>query len=318
MLWQNTINQFGGIVVPESKLYPLSKAVAKWIPDGASVVSCTALETCIPFAAGHEIIRQKKKDLTLIGPISDILFDQLVGAECVKMIQAAWVGNVITGLGYNYQKAVENRRIVVEHHSNFTISLALKAASMGVPFLPTRTCLGSDLFHFNPGLKTVTCPFTGHTLAAVAAITPDVALIHVQRADAMGNAHLWGSLGITREACLASRIVILTAEEIVQTEIILTDPNRVIFPGFLVTAVCHAPWGAYPSPVPGYYNRDHDYFLEYQQSSKSPENLHKWLLRHVMKVSDREKFMEQIVGNSKMADLTIKKPSFTEPVNYGY
>jgi glutaconate CoA-transferase subunit A len=304
--------------VSGSKLYSLSNAISKWIQHGTSIVCCTALETCIPFAAGYEIIRQKKKELTLIGPISDILFDQLVGAECVKRIQAAWVGNVITGLGYNYKKAVESRRICVEHHSNFTISLALKAAAMGVSFLPTRSTLGSDLSAFNTGLKTVTCPFTGDMMAAVGHISPDVAIIHVQRADAMGNAHLWGSLGITREACMASRDIILTAEEIVPSDVISSDPNRVIFPGFRVSAVCHTPWGGYPSPVPGYYNRDHDYFLEYQQNSKTPEIFQEWMNRHVMDVLDRDDFMKQIVGHGKMENLAIKNSSFTEPVNYGY
>src|SRR5574341_274109 len=216
--------------MPSSKLLSLSEAVSRFVPDGSVVALGTALEALIPFAAGREIIRQRKRDLTLVGPISDILFDQLIGAGCVRRVRAAWVGNVITGSGYNFRRAVESGSIEVEDHSNLTLALALRAGAMGVPFMPTRTALGSDLFKTNPSLKTVACPFTGETLAAVAAIVPDVAIIHVQRADEYGNAHSWGNLGVTREACLASRHVILTAEEIVSPDVISSDPNRVVTP----------------------------------------------------------------------------------------
>src|SRR3990172_5211092 len=243
--------------MPTTKLVSLREAIAQFIPDGSTVVIGVGLESCIPFAAGHEIIRQRKRDLTLVGPISDILFDQLIGAGCARRVRAAWVGNVITGSGYNFRRAVETGAVDVEDHSNLTLALALRAGAMGVSFMPTRTALGSDLFKTNPSLKTIVCPFTGDTLTAVAAIVPDVAIVHVQRADEFGNAHAWGNLGVTREACLASRRVIVTAEEIVAPAVIASDPNRVFTPGFRVSAVAHAPWGAHPSPVPGHYNRDH-------------------------------------------------------------
>src|SRR3990167_5828608 len=133
-------------------------AVARCVPDGASVCLGTALEALIPFAAGHEIIRQRKRGLTLIGPISDILFDQLIGAGCVHSVRAAWVGNVITGSGYNFRRAVETGAVDVEDHSNLTLALALRAGAMGVSFMPTRTALGSDLFKTNSSLKTIVCP----------------------------------------------------------------------------------------------------------------------------------------------------------------
>ena len=139
-----------------SKLMKMTDAISRWVSDESSVVLGTTLETAIPFAAGHEIMRQGKKGLTLIGPISDMLFDQMIGAGCVRRVQAAWVGNVITGVGYNFRRAAEQRRIDVEDHSNLTISMALQAGAMGVTFLPSRTALGSDLFTTNPGLKTVT------------------------------------------------------------------------------------------------------------------------------------------------------------------
>ncbi len=254
-----------------SKLIPLSDAIGRFVPDGSSVAAGLGLEASIPFAAGHEIMRQRKRGLTLIGPISDMLFDQMIGAGCVQRVQAAWVGNVITGSGYNFRRAVESGALRVEDHSNLTIAMALKAAAMGVSFMPVRTALGSDLIVAHPGLTPIACPFTGGPLAAVAAIAPDVTLIHVQRADASGSAHAWGNLGVMRDACLAARHVVITAEEIVPAAVITSDPNRVIIPAFRVSAVCHAPWGAHPSPVPGFYNRDHQAFIDYRDGSKTPE-----------------------------------------------
>ena len=264
-----------------SKLTGLPEAVSSLVPDGSAVALGTAQETLIPFAAGHEIIRQRKRGLTLIGPISDILFDQIIGAGCVSRVRAAWVGNVITGSGYNFRRAVESGHITVEDHSILTLTTALTAGKMGIPFMPTGTALGSDLYQTNPNLKTMVCPFTGRKLTAVRAIQPDVTIIHAQRCDEYGNAHVWGNMGVTREACLAGRSVIVTAEEIVAPEVINSDPNRVVTPGFRVTAVVHAPWGAHPSPAPGHYNRDHRAFLEYRDASRTEEAFRRWLKKWV-------------------------------------
>ncbi len=300
-----------------SKLTSMADAISRWVMDGTSVAIGTTLETSIPFAAGHEIIRQGKKGLTLIGPISDMLFDQLIGAGCVKRVRAAWVGNVITGTGYNFRRAVEQRRIDVEDHSNLTISMALQAGAMGVSFLPSRTALGSDLFATNPGLRSITCPFTGQIHAAIAAIVPDLAIVHVQRSDALGNAHAWGNLGITREACLASRNVILTAEEIVSTEMITRDPNRILTPGFKVSAVVHAPWGAHPSPMPGYYNRDHAVFLNYQSQSKTQDLFASWMAQWILSLSSLHQYVETL-GYEYLSRLSITHHAYSEPVDYGY
>jgi glutaconate CoA-transferase subunit A len=221
----------------------LSESIARFVPDGSSVAMSLCLESLIPFAAAHEIIRQRKKNLTLIGPISDMLFDQVIGAGCVRKIRAAWVGNVITGSCYNFRRAVESHALEMEDHSNLTVAMALRAGAMGVSFMPARTALGSDLYNTNTSLKTITCPFSGERLTAVAAINPDVAIVHVQRADEYGNAHAWGNLGVTRDACLGSRRIILTADEIVSADVTSRDPNRVLTPGFRVSAVVHHPWG---------------------------------------------------------------------------
>ncbi|MGH2523329.1 MAG: CoA transferase subunit A [Anaerolineales bacterium] len=303
--------------MPTSKLLSLPDAIARFVPDGSAVALGTALESLIPFAAGREIMRQRKRHLTLIGPISDILFDQLVGAGCVRAVRVAWAGNVITGSGYNFRRAVESGAIEIEDHSNLTLAMALHAGAMGVPFMPTRTALGSDLFKTNPSLKTLACPFTGEALTAVAALTPDVAIIHVQRADEFGNAHAWGNLGVTREACLASQHILLTAEEIVSPEVISSDPNRVVTPGFRVSAVVHAPWGAHPSPVPGYYNRDHQMFLDYQLESQSPEAFAQWRAKWVEGVQTNDDYSARL-GKQRMAELELKNHTFAEAADYGY
>jgi glutaconate CoA-transferase subunit A len=303
--------------MPTTKLISLPQAIAQFVQDGSTVVMGAGLESCIPFAAGHEIIRRRRRHLTLVGPISDILFDQLIGAGCVRAVRAAWVGNVITGSGYNFRRAVEGGQIQVEDHSNLTLALALRAGAMGVPFLPARTAMGSDLFSTNPGLKTVTCPFTAERLTAVAAIVPDVAILHVQRADSAGHAHLWGNFGVTREAALASRHVILCAEEIVAAEVIERDPNRVLLPGFRVSAVVHAPWGAHPSPVPGHYNRDPQMFVSYQRESQTPDAFAAWQARWVDGVRDRDGYLA-LLGQARLAGLALKTHAISESVDYGY
>jgi glutaconate CoA-transferase subunit A len=303
--------------VPKSKLISLAEAIGRFVADGNSVAMGLCLEALIPFAAGHELMRQRRRDLTLVGPISDMLFDQLIGAGCASRVRAAWVGNVITGSGYNFRRAVETRTLTVEDHSNLTLAMALKAGAMGVPFLPARTALGSDLFSANPGLTPLRCPFTGELLAAVAAIRPDVAIIHVQRSDEYGNAHAWGSLGVMRDACLASRQVLITAEEIVPHEVITRDPNRVVTPGFRVGAVVHAPWGGHPSPVPGCYNRDHQVFIDYRDSSKTPDDFKRWKKRWVDSVRSPQNYIN-LLGKKRLSDLSIKHHDFSEPVDYGY
>ncbi len=319
----------------------MREAIARLVPDGASVVMGTALESLIPFAAGHELIRQRRRDLTLVGPISDMLFDQLIGAGCVARVIAAWVGNVSAGLGHNYRRAVEQgvpRPLTVEDHSNYTMALALLAGAHGVPFMPTRSVLGSNLPDSNPALQIERSPVPlwppqpsnnggswgeeagrgEHVpLVLVPALEPDVAILQVQRADADGNAHAWGNLGVTREAGLASRRVILVAEEIVPREVILSDPNRVLLPGFRVDAVVHEPFGAHPSPVQGYYGRDNAYFDEYHAQTRTPEGFVAWLAEWVEGVPDRAGYLARL-GAARREALLPREHRYAAPVDYGY
>ena len=301
------------------KLRTLHDAIAQDVEDGDSVAMGCALESLIPFAAGYEIIRQKKTNLTLIAPISDMQFDQLIGAGCVKKVIASWVGNVAAGLGHNYRRAAEAglpHPIEIEEHSNFTIGLGLQAAASGLPFLPTRSVRGSDFAH-SPQFSTVKCPFTGDELLAVKAIQPDVTILHVQRADHQGNAHAWGNLGVMKEAALAAKKVILTCEEIVDHAVILSDPNRTLIPGFLVSSVVHQPFGSHPSPAQGYARRDDDFYFEYHKQSRSREGFENWLQSWVLGVNDHQSFLDRL-GADRMNRLVPRESLFTPSVSFSY
>jgi glutaconate CoA-transferase subunit A len=295
-------------------------AVARFVPDGSSVVMGAALESLIPFAAGHEIIRRQVCDLTLIGPISDILFDQLIGAACIRKVIAAWVGNVSAGLGHNYRRACEQgipHRLEVIDHSNFTISLALLAGGLGAPYIPTYSLLGTDILRTNPAFRQSISPFGGEKILLVPSLQPDVAILHVQRSDENGNAHAWGNLGISEEAALASQRIIIIAEEVVPHQIIVSDPNRVLAPSFKVCAVVREPGGAHPSPVQGYYNRDHEYYHEYHRATRTVERNAEWLGKWVAAVKDRAEYLQKL-GKERRQGLQLKEHRYAAPVDYGY
>jgi glutaconate CoA-transferase subunit A len=297
----------------------MREAVARFVPDGASICMGAALEALIPFAAGHELIRQRRRDLTLIGPISDILFDQLIGAGCVRRVIAAWVGNVSAGLGHNYRRAVEEQipaPLEVLDHSNLTIAFALQAAALGVPYLPTRSLLGTDLPRSNATFKEAADPWSGAPLLLVPAIVPDVAILHVQRADEEGHAHVWGTLGVARPAAFAARQVILVAEEIRPSERILSDPGLVLAPALKIAAVVHQPFGAFPSPVQGCYGRHHDFFHRYHDESRTVDGFQKWLAHWVHDVPDWTGFLSRLDAGV-LEGLRVKRPQLSEPLDYG-
>ena len=302
-----------------SKLLPLAEAVRRHVPDGSAVVLGTALECLIPFGAAHELIRQRRRGLALVGPISDVCFDQLVAAGCARRVVAAWVGNVQHGSGYGFRRALEQgipHPLEVEDHSNFTIALALEAAALGVPYLPTRTALGSDILARNPRLRSAACPFTGMPLVLVPALAPDVAILHVQRSDADGNCHAWGPTGVSAAAGKASRAVIVVCEELVAPDVIRSDPNRLLVPGFLATAVVHQPWGAHPSPVQGHYNRDHALYADWHRCSASAEGAEAWLREWVRELPDHEAYLARL-GRERLDALRPKARRLAAPVDYG-
>ncbi len=293
--------------VPVKLKRSLREAIAEQVHDGDAIALGLALESGIPFAAVHEIIRQRRRDLTLIGPISDMAFDQMIAAGTVAKVIAAWVGNVAGGSGYGFRRAYEQgqpRRIVMEDHSNFTVGLALKAAAMGLPYLPTFTGIGGDIVRGHPRIRPIGDPFGGPELLAVGALRPDVAIIHVQRADAQGNAHLWGNLGLTVEAAYAARRTIVLCEEVVSEAVIRSDPNRTMIPGFLVSAVVEEPGGALPSSVQGYWRRDFEPFLAYHRMSRTPEGFQSWLREWVLDLPDRPAYLQHM-GEAALVRLRV-------------
>jgi glutaconate CoA-transferase subunit A len=293
-------------------------AVAEFVPDGSSVAMGLQMEQMIPFAAGHEIIRQKKRNLTLIGPISDILFDQMIGGGCVETVIAAWVGNVMMGSAYNFRRAVEQDAIKVFNMSNFAVALALQAGAMGVPFLLTKTALGTDTAKGNHFFYQIFSPFAPkESLWAVRALNPDVTIVHVQRADSEGNAHCWGNFGVIIEGVRAAKRVILIAEEIVPAQVIASDPNRTVIPGFLVNAVVECPYGAHPSPVQGYYNRDNDFFRDYHEQTKAKNDSDAWLDRWVYGVPDRQAY-SGLLGASRVESLEVTHHAYAAQTDFGY
>jgi glutaconate CoA-transferase subunit A len=301
-----------------SKLLTMRSAIADLVADGASVALGLQLEQMIPFAAGQEIIRHKKRDLTLIGPISDILFDQLIGAGCIKEVIAAWVGNVMMGSAYNFRRAVEQDGMKVFNLTNFSVALALQAGAMGVPFLPTRTALGSDITKGNHFFSPIFSPFAHkEPLWAVRALNPDVTIVHVQRSDRDGNAHCWGNFGVMLEGVRAAKRVIVVAEEIVEPEVIASDPNRTVIPGFLVNAIVECPYGAHPSPVQGYYKRDDAFFRQYHEQTKARADSEAWLERWVYGVADRRAYMNQL-GACRVEELGVKQHAYAASTDYGY
>lgn len=289
----------------------MSEAIARHVPDGSSVAIGTCLEPAIPFAAGHELIRQRRRDLELVGPISDALFDQLIGAGCVRRVTAAWVGNVSEGLGHCYRRAAERsvpRPIEIHDHSNFSIGLALWAAAWGSPYIPTVTLLGSDIAAGNPGLE----PADGYV--KVLPVRPDVAIVHVQRADAEGRAHYWGPLGITEEAGLAAGEVIVVCEDLVDEAVILSDPARILFPDFKVVAVVHEPGGCHPAPLQGWWRRDHRAHHQYAEASRTESGFEAWLHEWVLALPDRAAYMSKVGASAPR--VTVSRPSI--PADYGH
>lgn len=289
----------------------MAEAIAA-IEPGDAVALGLALEHAIPFAAGHELIRQDTDDLTLVGPITDGLFDQLIGAGLVSRVRAAWVGNVSAGSAYCFRRAVEAGDLAMENHSNFSMALSLQAGALGVPYLPTRSLLGSDVFAESDRFREAEDPYSGDRLALVPAIEPDWAIVHVQRASPAGDAHFWGNTGVTEEAVGAADRVILTTESIVADDVITSDPSRTSITRESVAAVVECPYGAHPSPMAGRYNRDHDHFLDYHARTREPDGFDAWADEWVHGVSDRAAYMERVD-----ADLQIDEPATAAEVEYG-
>ena len=294
-----------------SKFIPLSEAISKFVNDGDTVYAA-GFTHLIPFAAGHEIIRQGKKDLTLARATPDLIYDQMVAAGCAKKVVFSYMGNPGVGSLRLVRAALEKGQLEWEEYSHFGMITRLQAGASGLPFLPMKQTGASDLERANPKIKRIADPYGGPDLIAVPALTPDVAIVHVQRADASGNAHLWGIIGEQKEAAFAAKKVILTAEEIVDESVIRSDPNRTMIPGLIVSAVCHVPYACHPSYAQGYYDRDNEFYLAWDKISESPEDVKKYLDEWVYGVKDRDEYWQKL-GAQERLKVT---PQPSEPINF--
>ena len=269
-----------------AEILSLKEAVGAMVHDGDSVV-LEGFTHLIPFAAGHEIIRQGRRDLTLARMTPDLIYDQLIGMGCVRKLIFSWGGNPGVGSLHRLRDAVEQgwpRPIELEEHSHAGMANAYAAGASGLPFAVLRGYRGTDLPGVNPAIKEIACPFTGERLAAVPAIRPDVAIIHAQKADRQGNVLLWGIIGVQKEAVLAASRSIVTVEEVVDE--LEPHPGAAVLPAWVVDAVAVAPCGAHPSYAHGYYERDNAFYLAWDAISRDRDRFLAWMRRHVLGTAD--------------------------------
>jgi len=297
-----------------SRLITLSDAIAEYVRDGDSIYAA-GFTHLIPFAAGHEIIRQKRRDLVLARATPDLIYDMMVGAGCARKVIFSYSGNPGVGSLRIVRAEIEAGRLEWEEYSHFAMITRLAAGAMGVPFLPMNATGAGDLERANPQFRRIRDPYSDGEVVTVPALHPDVAIVHAQRADADGNCHLWGILGEQREAAFAARKVILTAEEIVDPAVIRSDPNRTLIPGMVVSAVCHVPHCAHPSYTQGYYDRDNVFYLDWDKISADPARVQAWLEEWVYGVRNRDEYWKKL-GPAAHDRLKIE-PLWSEPVNYG-
>jgi len=297
-----------------TKLCSLKDAVANYVHDG-DIVYCAGFTHMIPFAAGHEIIRQGRKNLTLARATPDLIYDQLVAAGCARKLIFSYIGNPGVGSLRIVRNELEAGRLEWEEYSHFGMISRLQAGASGLPFMPMNQTAATDLERNNPNIRRVQDPYTGREVITVPPLTPDVGIIHVQRCDKNGNAHIWGIVGEQKEVAFASKNVIITAEEIVDEDVIRSDPNRTLIPGLIVKAVCQVPHCAHPSYTQGYYDRDNVFYLNWDKISEDPAAVKQWLEDWVYGVKDSDEYWQKL-GPETHKRLEVKS-KFAAPVNYG-
>jgi glutaconate CoA-transferase subunit A len=279
-----------------AELTTLRDAIAELVTDGA-VVALEGFTHLIPFAAGHELIRQKRRDLTLIRMTPDVIYDQMIGMGCARKLVFSWGGNPGVGSLHRFRDAVENRfpgPLELEEHSHAGMANRYVAGASGIPFAVMRGYQGTDLLaQTNAAL--IECPFTGEQLTAVPSLTPDVAIIHAQQADPRGNISMWGITGVQKEAVLSARAAIVTVEEIVD-ELAPQHPNHVVLPSWVVDAVALVPRGSHPSYAMGYSSRDNRFYKEWDLISRDREVFTRWMDTHILETSDHADYLAAIEG----------------------
>jgi glutaconate CoA-transferase subunit A len=298
----------------------MRQAIAEHVHDG-DTIAIEGFTAFICFAAAHEIIRQGRRDLTLCRMTPDLIYDQMIAAGCAHKMIFSYLGNPGVGSLHCVRRAVESsipRPLEIEEYSHFGMVGRYMAGAARLPFFPLRSYMGADQPQVNPHIQFVDSPYGDGPIAVVPPLNPDVAIIHAQRADTSGDTQLWGLLGVQKEVAFAAQRVIVVVEEIVDEAVIRSDPNRTVIPGLLVDAVVHEPYGAHPSYAQGYYDRDNQFYLEWDRISRDESTTRAWLDEWVYGVENR---------NAYLAKLEAQEPAFrdrlkpgqalSQPVNYG-
>jgi glutaconate CoA-transferase, subunit A len=299
------------------KTCTMREAVSRFVPDDCTV-AIEGFTAFICFAAAHEIIRQRKQNLTLCRLTPDLVYDQMIAAGVAKKLIFSYLGNPGVGSLHCIRRAVEHgipRPLEIEEYSHFGMVGRYLAGASNLPFFPLRSYVGSDMAQANELIRFVDSPYGDGPIAVVPPLRPDVTFLHAQRADVHGNTHLWGLLGTQKEVAFASQKVVVVVEEIVDEEVIRRDPNRTLIPGFIVDAVVHEPYGAHPSYVQGLYDRDNDFYRKWDEWSRDRETTEAWLDEWVYNLPDRtaylDKLSSEIISNLEPGEL------LAEPINYG-
>ena len=294
----------------------MSDAIAELVRDG-DTVAIEGFTHLIGFAAGHEIIRQRRRDLTLCRLTPDLVYDQMIAAGVARKLVFSWLGNPGVGSLHAVRRAVESASaaLELEEYSHFGMVARYTAGAMDLPFFPLRSYTDTDLPRANPLIRPIRSPYSDEELYAVPALKPDVTIIHAQRADAAGDTQVWGLLGCQKEAAFAASRVIVVVEELVDESVIRADPNRTILPGLVVDAVVVEPFGAHPSYAQGYYDRDNRFYLEWESISRDETSLTAWLDEWVYGLAGRGEYVERL-GRERLLALR-PTPAPSGSVDYG-
>ena len=295
-------------------------AIAELVRDG-DTVAIEGFTHLICFAAGHEIIRQRRRDLTLCRLTPDLIYDQMVAAGVARKLVFSWLGNPGVGSLHAVRRRVEKdgpggqAALALEEYSHFGMVARYTAGAMNLPFFPLRSYFESDLPKANDQIRPIRSPYGDELVYAVPPLRPDVTIVHAQRADAAGNTQVWGLLGCQKEAAFAAERVIVVVEELVDEAVIRADPNRTVIPGLIVDAVVVEPWGAHPSYAQGHYDRDNAFYVEWDRISRDAPSLDGWLGEWVHGVSGRAEYVEKL-GKERLTTLR-PAPALSGEVDYG-
>lgn len=299
------------------KVMELAEAVSRYVRDGQTI-ALEGFSHLIPFAAGHEIIRQGITGLTFCRMTPDLLCDMMLAAGSVDRLVCSFFASGSAGGLYEIRRRLEDHDpapLPIEEYSHHAMTLRYHAGAARLPFMPIRSFAGSDIPRINPDIRLVDDPYTGGTVYVVPPLNPDVTIIHAQRADRRGNVQIWGITGVQQEAAFAAERVIVTVEEIVDDEVVRSDPNRTLIPAHAVDAVCVVPRGAHPSYVQGSYDRDGAFYREWTPISKDAARLREWIETHIRQTADHAAYLEAI-GAARLAGLAVgSRPSGA--VDYG-